>query len=146
VGRVVRDRAKQHHGGAVNVGRAKVAGQTARVRVACTGAAGAKCSVALSLSVTEHFRGHKLIAVTARHGRSRKDRVVTIGTASVRLDAGGTRTVRVTLNRQGRQLLAARRVIRAELRVTQALGSHHDVTVSTQTVTFRARHHGHRSR
>lgn len=132
--------------GAVKVGRAKVAGQTATVRVACTGAAGSKCSVALSLSVAETFRGHKLIAVAARHGRGRKARLVSIGTASVRLDAGGTRIVRVTLNRRGKQLLAARRVIKAELRVTQALGNRHDVTVSTQTVTFRTRRHGHPSR
>ncbi len=130
--------------GTVRVGHAKVTGQTARVRVSCTGPSGSRCSVGLSLSVTETFRGHRLIAVTARHGRSKK--VVILGTASARLDAGASQTVRISLNRKGRKLLAARHVLRVELRVTQALGNGHDTTVSTQTVKFSARRHGHRSR
>jgi hypothetical protein len=130
--------------GTVRVGHAKVTGQTARVRVSCTGPSGSRCSVGLSLSVTETFRGHRLIAVTARHGRSKK--VVILGTASARLDAGASQTVRISLNRNGRKLLAARHVLRVELRVTQALGNGHDTTVSTQTVKFSARRHGHRSR
>ncbi len=132
--------------GTVRVGHAKVTGQTARVRISCTGPSGSRCSLGLTLSVSETFRGHRLIAVTAGHGRGKKVRVVTVGTASVRLGAGGSQTVRISLNRKGRQLLAARHVLRAKLRVTQSLGSRHDVTVSTQTVTFHARRHGHRGR
>ncbi len=132
--------------GTTKVGHAKVSGTNASVRIACAGAAGAKCTLALSMSVTETFKGHKLIAVTARDsGRRtrdsgrRKHKVVVVGTASVALSAGKNKTVRISLNRTGRKLLATRNVLEVKLRVTEALGNRRTVTVSTQTVTFKTR-------
>ena len=78
----------------------KVSGTTARVRVSCTGPAGAKCRMAFKLTVTELFKGHKLISVTAR--TKVKKKVVVVGIASVTLNAGESRTVRIALNSTGR--------------------------------------------
>jgi hypothetical protein len=125
--------------GTTKVGHAKVSGTNASVRIACAGAAGAKCTLALSMSVTETFKGHKLIAVTARDSGRRKHKVVVVGTASVALSAGKNKTVRISLNRTGRKLLATRNVLEVKLRVTEALGNRRTVTVSTQTVTFKTR-------
>jgi len=137
--------------GTVIVGRAKVAGTTAAVRVTCAGAAGARCNVSLNMTVTETLRGHKLIAVAAR-GRHRqapptirhpRHKVIRVGSAAVTLTAGNAATVRISLNRAGRKLLAARHVLRVKLVVTEALGNGRSVTVSTQTVTFKAHSHRH---
>ena len=59
--------------------------------------------------------------------------------ASVALSAGKNKTVRISLNRTGRKLLATRNVLEVKLRVTEALGNRRTVTVSTQTVTFKTR-------
>jgi hypothetical protein len=125
--------------GSVNVGRAKVSGNTASVRVTCTGAAGAQCNVSLGMTVTETFRGHKLVAVAARV----RHKVVGVGSATVALTAGNAQTVRVSLNGQGRKLLASRHVLKVKLVVTEALGNGQSATVSTQTVTFKAHSHRH---
>ena len=121
--------------GTATVGHAKVTGTTAAVRITCTGSAG--CPVQrcrLRLSVTETLRGQRLIAVAARV----RHKVVGVGAASVTLSAGSTETVRISLNRAGRNLLAARHVLKVKLVVTEALGNGQSVTVSTQTVTFKS--------
>ena len=125
--------------GTVTVGQAEVTGNTAAVRVACAGAAGAQCAVSLNMSVTETFRGHKLIAVAAnvRH------RVIGVGSAAVTLTAGNSATVRISLNGAGRKLLAARHGLKVNLVVTEALGNGQSATVSTQTVTFKTHRHRH---
>jgi hypothetical protein len=114
-----------------------VNGANAIVRVSCAGATGAQCSLKLSMSVTETFRGHKLVGLTARL----RHKVVGVGSASVTLTAGGSETVRVSLNRAGRNLLATRHSLKAKMTVTESLGNGTSVTVSTQTVTFKT--HGH---
>jgi hypothetical protein len=130
--------------GHTSVGHARVSGTTASVPVACTGAAGATCQLALRLTVTEKFKGRRLIAVTARtHTRTHR-KVLNVGSTNATLSAGQTQTVRVALNRTGRHLLALRHHLTATLRVTQALPGGHIVTVSTQTLTFKtARHKRH---
>lgn len=132
--------------GSASVGRAKVHGDTASVRIACTGATGANCELTLSMTVTETLRGHRLLAVAARRGGRKRLKVVVVGTSSATLATGTTQTVAISLNHSGRRLLAARHSLNARLQVTEALGSQGNVTVSTQTVTFRDRKHrrGHR--
>jgi hypothetical protein len=125
--------------GAVTVGHAKVSGDTASVRVTCAGPAGAQCQLSLNMRVTETLRGHKVIAVAHRL----RHEVVGVGSAAVTLTAGDARVVRVSLNGQGRKLLASRHVLRVKLVVTEALGNGQSATVSTQTVTFKT--HRHRS-
>src|SRR5205823_11229559 len=81
--------------------------------------AGAKCKLLFRLTVTEILRGKKLVGVTAR--AKLKKRTVVVGSASVTLKAGETRTVRITLNRTGKALLAKRHRLPVRLRVTQTL-------------------------
>jgi hypothetical protein len=132
--------------GTTSVGHAKVFGSTASMRVSCTGPAAATCRLAFELTVTETFKGHKLVAVTAGSKGHKTRKVVVVGTANVTLGAGRAQTVRVSLNRTGRQLLASRHVLKANLRVTQATAKGVAVTVSTQTVTFKEAKKAHRRR
>jgi len=124
--------------GTVTIGHAKVAGNTASVRVTCSGAPGTQCNLSLRMTVVETFRGHRLIAVSA-HGRHK----VIVGSARVTLTAGNAQTVRISLNGSGRKLLATRHLLKVKLVVTEALGNGQSATVSTQTVTFKAHGHGH---
>ncbi len=127
--------------GTATVGHAKVTGSTAAVRITCSGAPGAQCNLSLRMSVTETLRGHRLIAVAARV----RHKVVSVGAASVTLSAGSTETVRISLNRAGRNLLASRHVLKVKLVVNEALGNGQSVRVSTQTVTFSSPRHKHHS-
>ncbi len=125
--------------GTAAVGHVRVSGATAIVPVSCAGAPGAQCNLTLNMSVTETFRGHRLVAVAARV----RDKVIGVGSARVALTAGGSETVRISLDRAGRNLLAARHVLRVRLKVTESLGNGSSATVSTQTVTFKAHSHRH---
>jgi hypothetical protein len=125
--------------GTVTVGRAKVSGNAAAVRVTCSGPAGAQCNVSLRMSVTETLRGHRVIALAARV----RHKVIGVGSAAVTLAAGNAETVRISLNGTGRNLLAARHVLKVKLVVTEALGNGQSKTVSTQTVTFKTHSHRH---
>ena len=125
--------------GTVTIGRAKVSGGTASVRVTCAGAAGAQCNLSLRMTVTETFRGHRLIAVTSRV----RHKVIGVGSAAVTLTAGNAQTVRISLNGEGRKLVASRHVLKVKLVVTAALGNGQSATVSNQTVTFKTRSHRH---
>jgi hypothetical protein len=100
--------------------------------------------VALRLTVTERFKGRKLVAVTARDQVRTHRKVVVVGTATITLRAGQTRTVKLALNQAGRKLLAARHKLSATLHVVQVLPGHPGATVSTQTLAFKAGHRRHR--
>jgi hypothetical protein len=123
--------------GKASVKHARVSGTTVSVPIACKG--DTSCKVSLKLTVTETFRGHKLIAVSARRTKVRHKTIV-LGTASATIRPGRTQTVHISLNRTGRKLLAARHKLTAKLTVTQRIaGRNH--TVSTQKVTFKAPKH-----
>jgi hypothetical protein len=126
--------------GTASVGHARVSQNTVSVPIACNGST--TCTVSLKLAVTETLRGHKVIAISARRAKVTHKTVV-LGTASATIAAGRTATVRISLNRAGRTLLAARHKLTATLTVSQA-----NRTISTQKVTFkspkhRSRHGGH---
>jgi hypothetical protein len=104
--------------GVVTVGHAKVNGKTVAVRVTCSGA---PCKVTL-----------KLTAQGRHHHR------VGVGSTTVTLSAGQTSIVRISLNGTGQHLLATRHGLGAKLVVSEAP----NVTVSTQTVTFKVHRHG----
>ena len=115
---------------------------TARVRATCTGPAGAKCKLVFTLTVTEIFKRNKLISVTAR--AKLKKKIVVVGIANVTLNAGESRTVRISLNGTGKKLLAKRHKLKVRLRVTQTLANGHAATALSQTLTFKKaakRHH-----
>jgi hypothetical protein len=96
--------------------------------------------VALGLTVTETLKGGRVIAIDARNHNGMRRKVLTVGSTSVTLAAGQTRTVRVALNRLGRKLLASRRHLKATMRVSQVRANRQLVTVSTQRLAFTASH------
>ena len=133
--------------GTASAGRAKVSGTSANVRVSCAGEAGSTCKLTLKLTVTEKFKGKKLISVTARKKKRLTKKVVVVGSASVTLKAGETRTVLIALNGTGKGLLQKRHNLKVTLRITQTLATGQVKGVSTQTLSFKAakphhkRHH-----
>ena len=127
--------------GHTSIGHAKVKGATASVRVSCTGATGATCRLAFRMTVTERFRGHKIIAVMARKKPKTRKVVVTVGSArGLTLVARQSKIVKISLNRGGKRLLASRHTLKVTLHVTQILGSGRSRTLS-QPVTFKAPKH-----
>jgi hypothetical protein len=127
--------------GHTSVGHARVSGTTARVPVSCTGTTGSTCTLTLNLTVTEKFKGHRLIAVSARRQVGTHHKVVVVGSRHLTLIAGQSQAVLVSLNRAGRQLLALRHHLATTLHVSQLIPGGRAVTVSTQTVMFKTRHH-----
>ena len=130
--------------GKASAGHARVSGNTVSVPVTCKG--DTSCTVSLRLTVTETHRGHKLIAVSARKAKVTHKTVV-LGIATATVKAGRTATVRISLSRTGRNLVAARHKVTAKLTVTQRIAGRNR-TLSTQKVTFKApkhhrRHGGH---
>jgi hypothetical protein len=129
--------------GSGSAGKASVKGTTVSIRLTCKGATGASCRFTLRLTVTEKFRGRKLIAITSR--KKVRKVIVTVGRATATLSAGQTKVVKVSLNGTGKRLLAKRHHLNATLRVTQALGGNRTAIIRTQVVTFKApkKHHRH---
>ncbi len=78
-------------------------GATIIVKLSCK-AGGAGCqTVTAQATVTEHLKGRKITAVTAR--KSTQTKQVMIATASATLAAGTSKTLSLTLNASGRALL-----------------------------------------
>ena len=89
----------------------------------------ATCTVGLTLSVTETVKGGKVVAVRASARAT--DTVVVLGTATVTLTAGQSRTVEIALNSTGKRLLARLHRLKAKLVASEA-----GKTVSSQTITY----------
>ena len=121
--------------GKASLSHVKVSGKTASVHISCIGAAGSTSKVTVQLTVAETFKGRKLISVTSR--RRVKKKLVVVGTASVTLTAGHTKTVRITLNSTGKRLLAKRHSLKVTLRVAQAVSARQTIAIGTQKVTFK---------
>jgi alpha-tubulin suppressor-like RCC1 family protein len=91
------------HVGSVSGGKGTL---SAKLSCPAKGSACEKASV--RATVTEHFRGQRLVAVTAGKTKRRvrvKTKTVVIASASVSLKAGATRTLTLKLNAAGRALL-----------------------------------------
>ena len=108
--------------GDASAAHAKVSGNRASIRVSCTGKAPGTCRLMLTLKAQKH---------------------VIVGSASVALGGGQSRTVKVSLNRLGRTLLAHQHPLKATLQITQTLANGHTSKLSTQTVVFKGTKHGH---
>ena len=79
---------------AAQLGKVKVSGNTAAVRVTCNGASA--CSFALQLSVTATRKGGSVGAVTARKAKT-TEKTVVVGTGGVSLSGGQTKTIQIKL-------------------------------------------------
>lgn len=96
-------------------------------------AGGAACAKASFVArVTEHLKGTKLTAVTARSKKSKpRTKTVVIASTSVSLAAGASKTITVKLNATGHKLLEKFRRLKADYAVTIT-----GATVKTGTVTI----------
>jgi hypothetical protein len=132
--------------GIASAGHITVKGGTATVAVTCRGAT--SCRVSLTLTVHETLRGHRIVAVSAAKTKKPKlkHRLVVVGSASATVPAGKTPKLKVSLNRIGRGLLAARHRLTATLTIRQRGTGKKTKVVARRKVTFkspvkRKRHH-----
>ena len=132
--------------GVASAGRITVKGGTATVAVTCRGAT--NCRVSLTLTVHETRRGHRIVAISAAKTKKPKlkHRLVVVGSASATVRAGRTAKLKVSLNRTGRGLLAARHHLPTTLTVRQRGAGKKTKVVARRKVTFKApvkrkRHH-----
>jgi hypothetical protein len=132
--------------GIASVGHITVKGGTATVAVKCGGAT--DCRVSLILTVHETLRGHRIVAVSAAKTKKPKlkHRLVGVGSASATVRAGKTAKLKVSLNRTGRGLLAARHRLTTTLTVRQRGTGKKTKVIARRKVTFtspvkRKRHH-----
>jgi hypothetical protein len=123
--------------GALSLSRIRIGHQAVTVLLVCPAKPRLTCSGTLTLIVRETVRTGKVIAVVAadaagKTGRGTTRRTVTLGSAKVRLLAGGRRTVILSLNRTGKRLLASR--LRLAVRLSLSRPSQAPVG---RTVTFK---------
>jgi DNA-binding beta-propeller fold protein YncE len=117
--------------GRASISRVHVSGTVVSFRVTCKG--GTSCSLRYKLTVRETLKHGKVIAVAARTKLTK--RTVTVGSGSVVVGAGRSKTVKVSLNRQGRALLARHSPLKVKLTITQS-----GRKIKSSTLTFRAKH------
>ncbi len=137
---------------ASQVGSAKRSNGKVTFTIACTGAAGTSCEIESTLTTIEKTRHGRLVAVSARHHRTknRSARVV-VGSSKLTIPAGQRVTIAIALNATGKSLLARFGRLPVHLSVVLVRGAHRS-TVIAQNLTLKPRHrrpgrhhhHGHR--
>jgi hypothetical protein len=108
--------------GTATIGPAKVKGTTVTVNVTCSGG---PCTVTLRLTA-----------------RDRHHKPVNVGRTTLTLADGQAETVRISLNRAGRHLLAIRHQLKVKLVAVQSLDGGNTSTIATQGVIIKI--HGHK--
>jgi hypothetical protein len=119
-----------------------VAGVAGRLTVTLSCSAGAAACQAASIqaTVTEHLKGGRVTAVTARKGKKKKKaaaktRQVVIATGSATLAAGTSKTLELTLNGPGSALLAKHGKLAAIVTVSSGGKTIGTATVKLQKAT-----------
>ncbi len=117
-----------------------VRGDAVLTRLSCHGSAGSSCVVTLTIMVEEKLKRGKLIAVSAAVARPARAiglvrRTVVLARKTVRLAAGASETLRVTLNATGRRLL---REARGSVLSAKQTISENGATLIGRVVSFRA--------
>jgi hypothetical protein len=103
------------------------------VKLSCPAGGPACASATVKVSVTEHFDGGRLTAVSAKHETKAKNKtkVVVIATKSISLAAGEQAGLSLALNATGSKLLAKHRKLQALVSVSAA-----GKTIRTQKLTI----------
>ena len=114
----------------LKVGKVKIKGDVASIPLSCSGGAAAVCKGTLSETIRVKIRvkhRHKIVTETLASGK-------------FSIKAGAGKTVKLTLNKKGRNALAASRSHKLRVTLTVRLASK---KVATKTLTFKATHkHG----
>jgi lipopolysaccharide export system protein LptA len=98
--------------------------------VSCTG--NTSCNIKLTASVLETIRRGKVIALAASTKTTKK--TITIASKTATIPARSTKTIKLTLNGAGKQLLAKHHPLKAKLTVTQS-----PRTVTSKTITLQTK-------
>jgi hypothetical protein len=122
------------------VGHVVTDGTSATVPLSCSGPAGSSCEMKLSLSVTETVQGSKVLGITARAAGKpkRRKKVVVLGTITTTVLVGHSRKAKLSLNAQGKRLLASHKTLSVKLVVTRIQGKS-TKTVATKTLKFQSK-------
>ncbi len=88
------------------VGSPKSTGNGVTFRLICSAPAGHSCQTTDTLTSTETLRRSRPVAVGAAQKAKSQKLIVVVGGKRMMIPAGTTKTVTITLNAQGRQLLA----------------------------------------
>ncbi len=129
---------------ASQLGNASGARGRVSFRLACAGTRGTICTIHAALTTIEKLRGNHLLGVVAR--ARRHSRTVTVGSATIILQAGQTAVVTVPLSATGRKLLARFHTLPVHLLATLEPEPHRRTTLISQNLTVRPvphkrRHH-----
>jgi hypothetical protein len=121
--------------GGPGLGKVKVKSPKVSVVIDCAATAGLTCSGTLKLTTKEHFTGHKLTAVSAKHKKKPKKttKTVGLGQTSYSVAAGASVTRTVTLGQVANSLLKKHHKLPAVLTVTPTGVS---TALLTKTVTL----------
>jgi hypothetical protein len=112
-----------------------VDGHAAKVGVSCSGDPTTKCSLTVSLTVTETIARRQL---ASPHKRTRTAlRTVKVGDATASLAAGHSEIVKVALNGTGRRLLTANADLKVRLTINETV-AHKLKIIAAHTLMFRA--------
>ena len=107
--------------GSVSLGHGRASGKAVVISIACTGG-----SCQLRLTLTAQGRHHRRVRV---------------GSTSVTLNGGQAGIVRIALNGAGRNLLAARRVLRVRLTAVQSSDGGQLQTIGSRTIIIKIHRH-----
>jgi hypothetical protein len=128
------------------VGHVAISGTSATVPLSCSGPTGSSCAVKLSLSVTETAEGSKVIAIAARDASDserktkKTKKTVALGVSKATVLAGHRRQVKISLNAQGKRLLAKSHKLTVKLVVSKVQGKRTD-SFRMETLTFHVAAH-----
>ncbi len=131
---------------ASQVGAATGANGKVTFTIACAGAAGTSCEIESTVSTIEKTRHGRLVAVSARHHRSKNRSLqVTVGSSKLTIPAGQRVTVAIALNATGKRLLARFGRLPVHLSVVLVSAGHRS-TVIAQNLTVKPPHKRHPGR
>jgi hypothetical protein len=116
--------------GKATINGATTRGTTAKVRVSCVGSAGATCSLVLTMTVRETIKKSRVTAIRAK--ARPKQKIVILGTTTVKLAAGQSQIAKLSLNSVGKRLLSHKHKLNVKLAITES-----GKTVLSKTITFK---------
>ena len=93
------------------------------------------CKIKLTGTVLETIRRGKVVALAASTKTTKKKptkKTITIASKTATIPAGATKTIKLTLNRAGKKLLAKHHPLKAKLTITQARK-----TLTRKTITLK---------
>ena len=121
--------------GSPSIGHATTSGPTASLPVGCA-MGGPSCTITVQITATELMQGGKIVGVIAR--KKLTHRAIVLGSTRITLAPGQHKTLKITLNRTGRSMLAAHKHLNTKLTVTRKTGGKKTKTVTSKTVAFKS--------